>query len=407
VGAAWTQKFVPPITAPVVADSKVFFAETDQHTLYALSAGDGRTEWTFVADGRIDSPPTIFKGLCVFGTRGGSVYCLRTQDGELVWRFRAAPRNRLLFSYEQLESPWPVHGSVLVDDSPSRKSPLVYFSAGRSSHLDGGIFLYGLDLETGTVSHQAKVAMNSQAEDIEDVIRQRVLPDILSIQHGDLFMRDMRLDKNLTFQERAVPHLYAPGGFLDDTWWHRTYWMYGTTILSGYGGWPKVGNVVPAGRLLVFDGGPFIYGYGRMSYRAGGGHVHPDATKDYKLFAEVLAPEPEPQSKTDGRRSAKGGPNLGRAGRRKIVWSTNLPFLARSIVLTRDALLVAGGLTESLENHGKGKFWIVSRSDGTRQSPPEADDLPAPAILDGMAFTESGVFISTIDGSVSCLRSDN
>ena len=40
-------------------------------------------------------------------------------------------------------------------------------------------------------------------------------------------------------------------------------------MMSGYGGWPRVGNAVPAGRLLALDGGPFIYGYGRMAYRAG------------------------------------------------------------------------------------------------------------------------------------------
>jgi outer membrane protein assembly factor BamB len=399
VSVTWNEEFAAPVTAPAIAGGKVFFAETDRHTLYALSARDGSNIWTFVADGRIDSPPTIFKGFCVFGTRNGFVYCLRTKDGGLVWRFRAAPRHRLLFSYEQLESAWPVHGSVLVDDQPSRESPLVYFAAGRSSHLDGGIFLYGLDLKTGGVCHQANVAMTREAEAEEGIIRQRVLPDVLSIQRGDLFMRDLRIDKELTLLEKKVAHLYAPGGFLDETWWHRTYWIYGTTIMSGYGGWPKVGNVVPAGRLLVFDGEKFIYGYGRMSYRAGAGHVHPNATKDYQLFAEVLAPELEPKRNTDGNK--KGSKP---AERRRIVWSKNLPFLAKSIVLTQDALLVAGGqsLIESTERHGKGRFWIVSRSDGTKQG---EFKLPAAPVLDGMAFTKTGVFVSTIDGSVLCLRS--
>jgi outer membrane protein assembly factor BamB len=188
VSAAWTEQFAAPVTAPVVADGKVFFAETDRHTLYALSARDGRTMWAFAADGRIDSPPTIFKGLCVFGTRNGLVYCLRAADGELAWRFRAAPRDRRLFSYEQLESAWPVHGSVLIDDQAGRQSPVVYFAAGRSSHLDGGIFLYGLDLETGRVRHRANVSMAGEGETGDRAIRQRVLPDILSIQRGQLFM---------------------------------------------------------------------------------------------------------------------------------------------------------------------------------------------------------------------------
>ena len=77
VAAAWTEKLAAPLTAPVVVGGKVFVAETDRHTLHALSAQDGKKDWTFDAEGRIDSPPTISDGLCLFGTRNGFVYCLR------------------------------------------------------------------------------------------------------------------------------------------------------------------------------------------------------------------------------------------------------------------------------------------------------------------------------------------
>jgi len=394
---AWSRSLAPPVTAPVVAGGRIFIAETDRHALHALSERTGQEEWTFLADGRIDSAPTISNGLCLFGTRSGFVYCLRASDGEPAWRFRAAPRERLLFAYEQLESAWPVHGAVLVDEKPSGESPVVYFAAGRSSHLDGGIRLYALDVKTGKVLHQARVTMAPKADE-DGAVRQRALPDVLSLQRGSLFMRQLRFNRDLALQDKKLPHLYAPGGFLDDTWWHRTYWVYGTVMMSGYGGWPRVGNMVPAGRLLAFDGGETIYGYGRMSYRAGGGHVHPDARRDYQLFAEAIAPPPPPKPKAKGvgRRRAP-------TRRRVIQWSVNLPFLARSIVLTRDALLVAGGksLTESAEHHGRGTFLIASRADGAKQGDCA---LPAPPILDGMALTGSGVFVSTIDGSVLCLR---
>ena len=397
---AWAKKLAAPVTAPVIAAGRAYVAETDRHALHALSQQNGDEAWAFVADGRIDSPPTIFAGRCVFGTRNGFVYCLRASDGELVWRFRAAPRERLLFACEQLESAWPVHGSVLVDGEGSGGSPLVYFAAGRSSHLDGGIHLYGLDLATGEVLHKARVTMTPKATG-RGVIRERALPDVLSIQRGSLFMRHLRLDRNLAPQKKPLPHLYAPGGFLDDTWWHRTYWVYGTTMMSAYGGWPRVGNMVPSGRLLAFDGGEIIYGYGRMSYRAGAGHVHTDATKDYKLFAEAIAPSRRP--KPDRNPRGPGRRRRRRAGRREIKWSVGLPFLARSLVLTKDALLVAGGksLTESAEHHAPGRFRIASRKDGAKLGECE---LPAPPILDGMALAASGVFVSTIDGSVLCLR---
>jgi len=382
----WTRKFSAPITAPVVAGGMVFVAETDRHALHALSATDGKPAWTFIADGRIDSPPTLTDGLCLFGTRGGFVYCLRASDGALAWRFRAAPQDRRLFAYEQLESVWPVHGSVLVDEKLSGGVATVYFAAGRSSLLDGGIRLYALEPKTGKVLHETDVSMTRHAG--AGMIREKVLPDVLSAQKGAVWMRGLGVDKNLA-PVKARPHLFAPRGFLDDTWWHRTYWVYGTEIGGGYTYWPLVGNRSPAGRLLTFDGGKLIYGYGRIAYRAGDGHVRPDMTKDYKLFAEVLDPTPAATRRQDRKRQIK--------------WTAQLPFVARSIVLSRDALLVAGGKspTESAQSHGPGTLWVALREDGSKKA---ACALPAPPVLDGMALTDAGVFVSTIDGSIVCLQ---
>jgi len=384
----WTRKLSAPITAPVAADGMVVVAERDRHALHAFSAVDGAPAWMFVADGRIDSPPTLFNGLCLFGTRNGFVYCLRASDGAMVWRFRAAPRDRRIFAYEQLESVWPVHGSVLVDDKLSGGVATAYFAAGRSSFIDGGIRLYALEPKTGKVLHETDV--NITRRDGAGTIRDKVLPDILSAQNDTVWMRGLGVDKNLA-PVKARPHLFAPRGFLDDTWWHRTYWIYGTEIGGGYTYWPNVGNRSPAGRLLAFDGGKLIYGYGRMAYRVGDGHVRPDMAKDYKLFAEVLDPAPADTRHEDRKR--------------RIKWTAQLPFVARSIVLTRDALLIAGGKspTESAESHGPGTFWVASREDGSKKA---ACTLPAPPVLDGMALTDAGVFLSTIDGTVVCLQTE-
>jgi len=384
---AWTRELSPPITAPVADGGIVVVAERERHALHALSAADGKPAWTFVADGRIDSPPTLFAGLCVFGTRSGFVYCLRASDGALVWRFRAAPRDRRLFACGQLESVWPVHGSVLVDDTLSGGVATAYFAAGRSSFLDGGIRLYALDLKTGDVRHSKDVYMFRG----RDRIRQQVLPDILSLQKDTIWMRHLGVDKNLA-PVKARPHLFAPRGFLDDTWWHRTYWVYGTEMGGGYTNWPVVGNVSPAGRLLAFGGGELIYGYGRMAYRVGDGHVRPDMTEDYRLFAEVLDRTPSAIRRQERKRQVK--------------WTARLPFVARSIVLARDALLVAGGSSadESRERLGPGTLWIASREDGSKRA---ACTLPAPPVLDGMGLTEKGVFVSTVDGAVVCLQGEN
>jgi hypothetical protein len=111
--------------------------------------------------------------------------------------------------------------------------------------------------------------------------------------------------------------------------------------------------------------------------------------KSYKLFAEVLDAAPA-NAKHENRK-------------RQVKWTAQLPFVARSIVLTRDALLVAGGKSpiESAASHGQGIFWITSRQDGSKKA---SCVLPAPPVLDGMALTDEGVFVCTIDGAVLNIR---
>ncbi|MFC1806271.1 PQQ-binding-like beta-propeller repeat protein, partial [Planctomycetota bacterium] len=139
----WTTRVGQTLTAPTVAGGKVFVADKDTHTVHALDAKTGREAWQFMAGGRVDSPPTIHQGRVLFGCRDGFVYCLNADAGMLIWRYRAAPTHRLLVASEQVESVWPVHGSVLVVDGK------LYCVAGRSMFLDGGMRLVCLDIRTG------------------------------------------------------------------------------------------------------------------------------------------------------------------------------------------------------------------------------------------------------------------
>ena len=65
------------------------------------------------------------------------------QSGRLAWCLRAAPERRMLISDGRLESVWPVHGSVLVQDG------VATLVAGRSNFLDGGLRMLRLDVATG------------------------------------------------------------------------------------------------------------------------------------------------------------------------------------------------------------------------------------------------------------------
>ncbi len=132
-----------PVTAPVISNGRVYVAVSDAHRVVALDADTGRVLWQFTANGRVDTPPTVYKGLCLFGTKAGWVYCLNAATGELIWRLRAAPLEEQIVAYGQVESPWPVPGSVLVVDDTA------YFAAGRQPLADGGIFVFAVDPRTG------------------------------------------------------------------------------------------------------------------------------------------------------------------------------------------------------------------------------------------------------------------
>jgi outer membrane protein assembly factor BamB len=132
-----------PVSAPTVAGDLVYVARPDAHEVVALDAVTGGVRWRFTANGRIDLPPAIHRGLCLFGTHAGYVYALRADTGQLAWRFRAAPNDERIVAYGQVESPWPVAGAVLVTDN------VAYFAAGRQPLADGGIFVYAVEPATG------------------------------------------------------------------------------------------------------------------------------------------------------------------------------------------------------------------------------------------------------------------
>ncbi|MCK5801190.1 MAG: PQQ-binding-like beta-propeller repeat protein [Lentisphaeria bacterium] len=148
---AWRTEIGGRLSSPVMAEGRVLVTSIDDHSVHALDAADGKPLWQFTTGARIDSPPTIHKGRAVFGCRDGWVYCLRMTDGALAWRFRAAPDERHIVAEDQLESAWPVHGSILVQDD------VAYCVAGRSSFLDGGLHFYALDMRTGKLLQQQRI----------------------------------------------------------------------------------------------------------------------------------------------------------------------------------------------------------------------------------------------------------
>jgi len=419
----WRIQLTAPLTAPVIARGVCLIASIDSHTVHALDSVTGEAKWTFTASGRIDSPPTIHQERVIFGARDGWVYCLDINDGALIWRFLAAPSDRRMVAYEQVESIWPVHGSVLVQGNE------VHCVAGRSMFLNGGIRYLRLDADTGRLI--SETMMNDlhpgTGKKLDDRIAWPNLPtarpDILSSDGTNVHMRTQAFDlegNRLFDPEVPQPHLFSSVGLLDDSWWHRSYWIYGTEMIGGAFGWPKAAQAAPAGRMLVFDD-DMVYGFRRNTRHFSALTV--GTWMEYHVFAMKKSPELN-------RATIQELPPLGRT--RKVTvpehkWSTRIPMLARAMVLTHDQLLVAG-LPDALDEEelnvnlndpslqtqareqvdaweGKqgGLLYSLSPTDGSNRSEVRLD---SPPVFDGMAAAGGKLYVSLTDGSVICLGAE-
>ena len=427
----WSSKLGGKLSTLVVADGKLFVASVDDHSVHALDATTGGEVWNFKASGRIDSPPTIWWGRVLFGSADGHVYCLKASDGKLVWRYRAAPEDKRMMSFDQLESVWPVHGSVLVQND------LLYCVAGRSMFLDGGLRLLRLDPKTGR--KLSETILDDKDPDTQKNLQVHIqglnmpvaLPDILSSDGRYVYMRSLPFDlvgkrKFVTYvpvkeQQGDDLHLFCPTGFLDDSLWHRTYWGYGRAWASGAGGYHQAGRVIPAGRPLVFDD-ERVYGYGRLWQ-----YYRWTTPLEFHFFAAKKQPELV-NAGTERKAVKKGGKRI---GTRKLSvtrfvpdWSDDISVQVNSMVLTENAVFAAGPpdledeeesvktlldpktqkklAEQSAAFEGrKGALLVaVSRDDGEKLAAYRLDFVPR---FDGLIAANERLYVSTLSGEVLCL----
>jgi hypothetical protein len=267
------------------------------------------------------------------------------------------------------------------------------------------------------------------------------LPDVLSTDGQFLYMRSQRFDfegnrfdlaphsgndaEQGTVQKGKGVHLFSPTGFLDDTWFHRSYWVYGRSFAEGAGGWPQAGKFAPGGRIMVLDD-TTVYGFGRepMYYQW-------RTPLEYHLFASSRDPEiiREPIGPP-----IEGKPAQGRQPRRRMVqhprcqWSRSVPLLVRAMVLAGETLFIAGSPDvvdeeEAFLRVGDPKLeaqlasqyaatagergallWAVCARDGHKQAEYHLDNLP---VFDGMAAAYGRLYIATLDGGITCLGGEN
>ena len=162
LAADWldTNDYIGPVSAPVVADGLAVTAVREQHRVEALDAATGGRKWSFTAGGRVVTPPTLYGGLCLFGCRDGWVYALRADTGRLVWKFLAGPYERNIVAFSQVESSWPLLGSLLIHDG------LAIAAAGYHPMANGGIHVWALEPHTGALKWHTTLSRTPEWVDI-------------------------------------------------------------------------------------------------------------------------------------------------------------------------------------------------------------------------------------------------
>lgn len=211
-----------PVSAPTVSGELAYVARGHAREVVAIDIASGEVRWRHTAAGRVDTPPTIHRGLCLFGSHGGDVTALRADTGELVWRLHVAPSEERIVAYGQIESAWPVSGTVLV------MNDTLYFSAGRQPFADGGILVFAVDPMSGEKRWVNRVDDIPQKGYYENSGLEFDPVDILH-QEGDGFAmsrwifsadgKDVSVDK-----WNAFAKLDTGGG---SAWVPRGAWTYG------------------------------------------------------------------------------------------------------------------------------------------------------------------------------------
>ena len=449
VQQAWKIDFGTKLSQPVVADGKLYTSAVDKHTVHALDAASGQEIWNFVAGGRIDSPPTIYRGLALFGSADGCVYAINASSGQLAWKFRAAPNDRKLTAYGQLESVWPLSGSVLVQDGK------LYCVAGRSMFLDGGLRMVILKPETGELISENVMDRQVPGTDkqLDDLLMGKhmpvAMPDILSSDGQYVYMKSqtftldgkrvrVRPQRPDTQYDQEL-HLFSPISFLDDGWHQRTYWIYGRAAGEGWAEFQLPPKRVPCGRIVCLDENN-AYAYARDPEL-----MCNTSVSEYRLYSAGKEPTRkvgiprlegtwiEGQYPADNPLAAHtvNWKQLAEQPADKLSaldynWVQEEPdVMAKAMVLANDRLFVAGprdvvdekamwgrsneevfqeGMQQQaawLKGEHGGVMQVFSKTDGQKLAEHKLQCLPR---FDGLIAAAGSLYMVTEDGSVRCYQ---
>ncbi len=142
---------------PVVVGELMFVGSMTDDSLTAYELDSGKMRWQYWTDGPVRLAPLVWQGRVYVGSDDGYLHCVDAATGQRIWRFRAAPSNRMVLGNGRVISMWPVRGGPVIADGT------LYFAAG--IWPNEGVFLVAIDAKTAEVRW---VNSGSSSDLIED-----------------------------------------------------------------------------------------------------------------------------------------------------------------------------------------------------------------------------------------------
>jgi hypothetical protein len=275
-----------------------------------------------------------------------------------------------------------VHGSILVN------SGVAYFCAGRSSYLDGGIFVYGLDVATGNVLHQRRLygpygedgfpAFVEEGDRSETEVILGNVADVMSCEGDTVYLRQQAFQPDLS-DGTPDKHLLASSGMLESRRNHREYKLVSENF-NHRKVFTSLRTAYPTGDIIVSDGTDYYSVFGHPVHR--GDSWNPRG--GYTL-----------QAKTQ---TADGW---------VAKWQAKLPMTGKAMVLAGETVFVAGAplvfpaddLAGTYAGRRGAMMRAVSTVDGATLAEYKLAQLP---VWDGIAAAGGRLLIVTQDGCVEC-----
>lgn len=412
-----------PLSQPVFAEGVVVVARCHQHQVLACDPESGKERWRVELDGRIAGAPTIHQGLVLVGTCSGTVYALNRDDGQVVWRFRAAPRADRIVVDGQLESPWPCFGPVVADP----KGLLVV--AGRHTDSDGGLWWWRLDPVTGKPLGQGRFGEDelkrttpgsgrTKAETSDPWVpnvsnnipvvteAQFLLPGLWAgrdangdlspppptprpLKYGQPGFTQQEDPERAGWRKRYEAGVVVPGnqGLL-----HRPRFMFGYK-LSGFS--------YSSGRFYAYDtSGDYVVVGGSVGFAHRGGSEGNPVRACRRLDQIERQEFADPKDPSKKQSALVGSKILWERSDRDLWFKDGIRAVA-----VADATVVIGFAVTNRDLHKEKarmpfRLRLLARSDGQTIGNDLA--LPAPPVSGGIAIAHGRILVSCEDGSLLC-----